>query len=115
MAGADRRPAFSSAQTAFGVPATVTRPAPDDEPIETIVVWLPPIPNDAPAGFDLQRQDPKKVLSVPIADVPTVPRRTVIEAPEVRNGEIKRWRVDGFDRYEFDAVRVTVVPDDVEN
>lgn len=115
MAGADLRPAFSSAQDAFGVPATVTRPAPDDEPIETTVIWVPPIQTDFPAGFDAQRQERRLMVAIPIADVPTVPRGTAIECPDVLGGETKRWLVDGFDRYEFDAVRVIVIPDDVAN
>jgi len=112
MAGADLRPAFSSAQRAFGLPATVTRPAPDDTPIETTAVWLPPIPTDLPGGFDLQRQEPKRIICLPLADVPTLPRRTLIAAAEVLGGEVKAWRVDGFDRYEFDAIRAFVVPDE---
>ena len=90
----------------------MTRPAPDDTPIETTVIWVPPIPFDVPAGFDLQRQDPKLMLAIPSVDVPTVPRGTTVECPEVLGGEIKAWRVDGFDRYEFDAVRVFVVLDE---
>lgn len=109
MAGADLRPAFSDAAYAFGVPATVTPP--DGEPIETAVVWLPPVPTDLPGGFDLQRQEPKRIVAVPIADVPTIPTGTVIDASEVLGGAIASWRVDGFDRYEFDAVRVFVVPE----
>lgn len=110
MAGADLRPAFSSAQEAFGLPATVTRPAPDDDPIETTVVWLPPIPTDL--GFDLQRQEPKRILCISRAHVPTLPRQTVIEAAEVLDGEVKAWRVDGIERYEFDAIRAFVIPDE---
>ena len=112
MAGLDLRPDFSSAQTAFGVPATVTRPEPDDTPIETTVIWVPPIPTDFPPGFDAQRQEPQRILALPLVDVPTAPRGTLIEAPDVLNGEAQRWLVDGFDRYEFDAMRVVVVPDE---
>jgi len=110
MAGADLRPDFSTARAAFGVPATVTRPAPDDTPIDTEVIWLPPPPTDVPFGLELQRQEPKRILSIPLADVPTVPTGTLIACPEVLAGAVQQWTVDGFDRYEFDAVRVIVVP-----
>lgn len=112
MAGADLRPDFASAQTAFGVPATVTRPAPDDTPIETTVIWVPPLPTDLPVGFDAQRQEPQLILAIPLVDVPAVPRGTLVECPEVLGGPTKTWLVDGFDRYEFDATRVVVVAQD---
>lgn len=95
---------------AFGVPATVTRPAPDDTPIETTGVWVSPAVLDVPAGFDLQRADRRRLLSLRRDEVPTVPRGTVIEAPERDADDVASWRVDGIEAMDADQVRVLVVP-----
>lgn len=94
---------------AFGVPATVTRPAPNDTPIETTALWVAPIPEGQPIGAEWPRQEPHKVMALPLADVPTVPHGTLIEAPEFRDGPVKTWRKDGDERREYDHVRVFVV------
>jgi hypothetical protein len=109
MAGLDLRPAFSSMLAAFGLPAVVTRPVPDNDPITTSGIWVAPIPEDLPVGLTLQRQDPLKVFALPLADVPTMPRGTVIVAAETLGGTDVRWLVDGESRREFDHVRVIVV------
>lgn len=112
MSGADLTVPCDPILEAFGVPATVTRPAPDDTPIETTGVWVPPLTVDSPSGLQTKRREPLRIFALPRADVPTVPTGTVIEAPEVLDGPVRTWRVDGFDRYEFDLTRVLVVPAD---
>lgn len=97
--------------SAFGVPATVTRPGPDDDPIETAVVWITPEPADVPPGGSFQAVEPQRMLGIDKATVPTVPKRTRIAAPEVLDGPVKNWLVDGTDRVEPDMVVVVVVPD----
>lgn len=72
----------------------------------TTIVWQPPIPTEV--GFDAQGLNTKRLMALSLADVQKVPRGTLVHAPEVLNGEIKNWLVDGFDRYEFDAIRVYV-------
>lgn len=95
---------------AFGVPGTITRPAPDDVPIETTVVWVPPDTLSEPDRSNITRRRPHRILGVPLADVPTVPSQTVIAAPLVKGGDVLNWVVDGFDRIEFDITRVVVIP-----
>jgi hypothetical protein len=96
--------------SAFGVPATVTRPVPDDAPITTTGIWLQPLEETRPVGADFQRRDPRKVLALPRSAVPTLPRATLIDAPEELGGAVKTWRVDGFERAtESDLWRATVV------
>ena len=45
-----------------GVPATVTRPAPDDTAIATRVIWVTPLTEEV--GFDLQRAEPRRIASL---------------------------------------------------
>lgn len=95
----------------LGLPATVTRPYPDDTPIATRVVWVLPATDGMPTGIELQRQEARRVMAIRLEDVPTVPRGTIVEAPEVGGADDQRWRVEGPDRVEADHVRVIVVPD----
>lgn len=98
--------------SAHGVPATVTRPAPDDIPIDTRVIWVTPITQDAPFSGAFAKQEPRRIAALRKDEVPTVPIRTAIVAPE-KAGDVERgWRVDGIEREEADHVRVTVILDD---
>lgn len=108
--GPSRALVFSLNQSAFGVPATITRPAPNDAAIATSVVWVTPTTEDMPGGMEFQRREPKRVCAVSLADVPTVPEKTRIEAPESEGGPIRTWQVDGRERTEVDHVRVWVIP-----
>ena len=95
---------------AHGVPITsITRPMPDNEPIVGVRgIWLPPLVEDPPVGRELQRREPRRVLVLRRADVPTVPRGTVIVAPEKAGDPDSTWEVDGTDRLEADRVHVIV-------
>jgi hypothetical protein len=90
--------AFSLNLSAHGVDATVTRPAPDNTPIVTTGIWLQPLEESRPYGTDFQRREPRRVLVLPRANVPTLPRGSAVVAPETRGGTPITWRVDGFDR-----------------
>lgn len=105
----DFRVPFTVCQDAFGQPATVTRPAPDDTPIATSVVWIPPQTQDVPGRADFQRREPIRVLSVSRADVPTMPKGTRIQAAEDDGAAVRTWRVDGTERVDVDHVRVIVI------
>jgi hypothetical protein len=95
---------------AFGVPAVVIRPAPDDDPIDTIGVWVSPVTDEPPSGLELRRKEPRRTLVLSRDAVPTVPRGTIVMAPERAGAEPQRWQVDGTERIEVDHVRVVVVP-----
>ncbi len=97
--------------SAFGVDAVVTRPYPDDDPISTQVIWVTPEMDAAPNGFEVNRNEPRKILAIPRADVPTLPRGSLISAPEHQDASPQRWRVDSFDREEPEHWRVVVVSD----
>lgn len=82
----------------LGVPATVTRPAPDDTPIATTGIWQSPLEEDAPFGTDLNRREPRRVLALRRDSVPTLPRGTRVLAPEKPGGANKAWSVDGLEQ-----------------
>jgi hypothetical protein len=82
---------------AFGVPVTVTRPAPNNTPISTTGIWVLPAPDPVPMGGDLRRREPTHVLALSRADVPTMPSATSITAPERLGGTVKTWKFDRFD------------------
>lgn len=97
----------------FGVPATVTRPAPDDTPIETSgAIWVTPVTEEQPSGVAFSRRERRRVLALLTSEVPTVPRGTVIEAPDERDGDTQRWVVQSVEIAEAEHVRVVVVPAD---
>lgn len=97
--------------SAHGVDVTVVRPGPEDEPIDTRGIWVTPITETVPSAFEFQRQEPRRVMALSRALVPTVPSKTYIWAPEKSGDAVQRWRVDGIDRQEADHVRVIVVAD----
>jgi hypothetical protein len=95
----------------FGVPATVTRPAPDDAPIEASgAIWVTPVTEEQPSGVTFGRRERRRVLSLLTSEVPTIPRGTVIEAPDERDGTTQRWIVQAVDVIEAEHTRVVVVP-----
>lgn len=95
----------------LGVPATVTRPFPDETPVTTTAVWLPPPPEEAqPVGTDFRRREPRRLLALPRdAALPSMPRGTVISAPEDPDGAAQLWRVDELALTQYDQWRVLVV------
>jgi hypothetical protein len=94
---------------AFGVPATVTRPAPDHAAIETTATWVPEFTEDAPAGGGFARREPRRILALLRSAVPTVPLKTIVLAPLVLDGVVQRWRVDGLMSTDAEHHRVVVV------
>jgi hypothetical protein len=105
----DARVDFEPLLDAFGVPATVTRPAPDDDPIETVGIWLQPLNLDEPNGSGFTRREPIRVFAVRKDIVPTLPRGTRIEAAERVGGHVRTWMVDGTDFDDADHTRALVV------
>ena len=92
----DLRVPLAHALAAFGVPATVTRPAPDNTPIVTTGFWVSPLDEARPFGTDFQRREPRRVFVLPRATVPTLPRGTTVLAPQMAGGAIVTWKVDGL-------------------
>lgn len=80
-----------------GVDATVTRPSPDDTPITTRGIWSASLEEAQPFGGDFRKREPRRVMVLPRAAVPTMPTGTVIVAAETPGGEVKTWRFENHD------------------
>lgn len=94
---------------AFGLPITVTVPA--GAPVESTGVWLSPQPDTQPTSPDVHRPTNSKILAMSReASLSTLPRGTLILAPETLGGVVRSWRVVGFERAEVDTWRALVVP-----
>lgn len=104
----DARPQLDAALGAFGLPATVT--VPDGAPVETTAFWLGPLSAEAPPGATAPRVERHRVLVLPLADVPDVPRETLIEMAEYDGGPILAWLVDSTASADVDCRRVLVLP-----
>lgn len=108
MAALDLRVPFASIQAAFGVDAVVTVPGGD--PVETTAVWITPGVDDVPPGFDVQRAERRYILALARDEFPSVPRATLIEAPERQGDTTKRWRVEEADGIDADLAKYRVIP-----
>lgn len=112
----DLRPGLARAHRRFGVPATVTRPSPDDTPIATTVIWAPPerrYRTDEVYEYrnELDRREADRlVLGIRRESVPSVPKGTQIQAPLLKGGPVQAWRVEEHERETADEWRVVVVP-----
>lgn len=117
----DIRPDLDDALEAFGVPATVIRPVPDDEPIETTLIWPPPVRRRFSdevyeVGVEIDRRQPERTMAaVPKADVPVLPLGTRIIAPAGAGQPLQTWRVELHEREHPDEWRVMVVPVDEDD
>lgn len=107
--GSLRALAFGINQAVLGVPATVTRPAPNNTPIVTTVIWaVAPASDGQPYGSALHRVDSRKVMAISRSDVPTLDNGTVIVAAEIDGDTAKTWVVDGIERTLADQWRAFV-------
>lgn len=103
----DIRVPFSEIQDAFGVLATVVRP---DRHITTAVVWMPPTQDLAPSGGDFRGASTIRILAVSKTEVDALPDGTEISCPEVPDGPMGVWIVDGQFKSDDDHWRVMVIP-----
>lgn len=99
---------FDTARTAavdvnfdvHGVPATVTRPAPNDTPVScTVINRVESLQERRPFGGDFQKREGRRVMSFKKEDFATqLERNTSVVAPERKGGADKTWVVDSIDR-----------------
>lgn len=108
--GAVRALVLETNLAVHGFDIVVTRPAPDDTPIETRGIWLTPTTDDMPPSSEAGRREAIRILALSLAAVPTVPKGTRIDAPPKAGDADLVWRVDGLAQREADHVRVYVVP-----
>lgn len=95
----------------MAVDGVLTMPAPNNTPLDIRAIWLTPEAPVQPFGQDLGRVDPKRVLAIQrTATLPSIPRGSVIVAPETEGGTDKTWRVEGVpSAVTADEIRVFVV------
>lgn len=93
-----------------GVPATVT-PLSGESAISTRVIWLIPVVDDVPAGRELQRREPRRMMVISRTDVEDVPRGTIVAAPEKLGGDSRNWQIDSVESTEPDLFKVIVTPE----
>src|SRR5678810_565487 len=96
--------------SAHGKDATVRRPPPDDDEIETRIIWMTAAQDLHP---DFQRRDPVRILAIRRDHVPTAPGGTVITTSEWGTTIETTWRVDGLLEKHPDHIKVAVVRCDV--
>ena len=110
MAGQDFRVQMSALLRAFGVAATVTRPAPDDAPIVTEGIWVPLDSVSVPEGTVWDRREQLRCIAFDVNAVPTLPTGSLIAAPERKGGTVQTWFVDGLaDSHAIDADQVKAI------
>jgi hypothetical protein len=98
--------ALDVAMATLAVPAIVT---PDGGlAVHTTAIWVATVEEQLPVGRDFQRREPRRILALPVADVPSVPRGSVIVAPAPGGTVARTWVVDGVDRSDADQLRVIV-------
>jgi len=85
----------------------VTVTIPGGEAVETDGIWLTPETEDLGDG---SRKEGQYVLVLRKADVPTVPRKTMVVGSPPNGDQTRRWMVSGTSRVETDRSYVVVVP-----
>ena len=96
---------------AFGVPATITRPSPDQTPVVTTGFFIRPLHEEQdPIGVNRRRLDPRRIfVTKRTTALATMPTNTLIVAAEHEDNP-RTWRVDGLEEVDADCWRVVVVP-----
>jgi len=93
----DSRPSIDSALEAFGLPAVVTRPAPDNTAVTTTGFWSLPREGEV-AGSDFGKLESQKLLVLPKSALSTLPRGTQVVIAETSGAATKTWLVEGLAR-----------------
>lgn len=104
--GALRLLATGVAFATMGVDATVTPVG--GVAVGTKVVWLQASDETMPVGHDLARREPRRLLAVPVSDVPDLPRGSMIVAVPAGGTVARTWKVESIDRAEADQWRAIV-------
>lgn len=107
--GGDARPDIALPFADFGIDVLVTRPAPNDTPIEATGIWMTPSTLDVPVSGGFQRREAKRAMALRRSEVPTVPHGTVILAALPGVTTATHWRVDAPEIEEAEYVTVTLL------
>jgi hypothetical protein len=88
----DLRPSFSAVLDAFSQPATVTPPG--GPAVSTKAVWLPSKAVEVPSGVDIRHAESRRILALPKADVPQIPKGTIVHVAEADGQAAVNWMID---------------------
>jgi len=93
---------------------TVTRPHPNDTPIEDVrVLWLTFDDDSVPTRLALSQAVGRRLAAISLDAVPALPRKTLIEAPARADSQtVVRWRVEAVETVRDDHYRVVVFEDE---
>jgi hypothetical protein len=100
MPGSDLRPDLDPIFAAFGVTVAATVRVSGEDPVTTTVIWLSAPTEDRPNDGRLVRREIPYLLAVRRDEVTWLPQGALIDAPELAGGDVKTWRVEGFDEVE---------------
>lgn len=103
----DLRPSIAIPFATFGIDAVVTLPG--EAPVDTSIIWLSPVAVETQGAFT-RTNEPQRCLALQRADVPTVPRGTLIAAAEISGGTVSTWCVEAILGQTAEEVRVIVIP-----
>ena len=78
--------------------------------MQTRVFWLPSTTAQLPQGREYQRAERIRVLVIPSAPLPEIPRGTDVAVPEEEGGPVLNWKTDATERMDSDHHRAIVVP-----
>lgn len=104
----DLRPSLDPVFSLFGVDATIPYPTGVAGPLTVRAVPLSYRPTDVPLGTDVRDPQYRIVFAFRRTDVETLPRGTVIEAPEREGGAVVTWRVETLAHIDAEELRVVV-------
>lgn len=97
------------AMSVHGVDAIVTIPS--GSPVSTRGIWIQHPDETLPVGRDFQRREPRRILEISLdADLPDVPRGSLIVAAQRGTTTVRTWKVENVDLAEADRQRLIVAP-----
>lgn len=92
----------------LAVPATVTPP--EDDPVQTAVIWLTPGTEPSPQDSRRQAAESRRIVAVRSDHLPAVPRGTLLACTEPLQAEPALWIVDSMEGVFPDHQRIAVIP-----
>lgn len=94
-----------------GAAVDVTVTPVNGSPIETTGLWATPLQQDEPT-MDAKRHERIRIMALTREAVPTLPKGSIVLAPERPDGIAVGWRVEGFEVEEVEHRRVVLVRDE---
>ncbi len=100
---------FDSGALPFQLPITVRRPS--EGPITTTGIRVLLGSEEFPAGATFQRNEEQWAMKIRQSTVPTMPLKTIIDAPKRPGGLVESWRVDKVELEGAEHYFVLLIPE----